>query len=178
MKNLIIALFTVVLAVSLASAQSSDVIEITASVGDLLLVEAGDGMEFGTLSTGVTYTLNTSGFLAPANVDGDVEGVPGSWNITGTANTAVAVTLLLTDRLVGGDGAPLSVSYSSQSAGWNYEGDATATQQLFDPRVGTTIPLGTDGVATVFLGATVAVPQFAAGDYTGTVALNAAYTGL
>jgi hypothetical protein len=181
MKNLLIALLAVVLVTGIARAQSSEAIAITASVGVELVVAAAADLEFGEVAPGVTYTINTTGLKVPGGPGeggANEELAPGQWDIEGQGNANVAVTFLLSDRLIGDGGGAIAVSYTSQSAGWNNAQDPSATQLLFDPRVGTTLQLSDDGLASVFLGAVISVPLGApAGEYVGSAALNASYTG-
>ena len=171
MKHVLFALLAIVLMVNFASAQSSEAIAVLANVGTELLVAAAADLDFTEVAPGVTYTINTTGLKVPGGPgEGGVneELAPGQWDIEGTGDANVAVTFLLSDRLIGDGGGTIGVSYTGQSGGWNNAQDPSATQLLFDPRVGTTLQLSDDGLASVFLGAVITVPMGApAGAYTG-----------
>lgn len=175
-----LALLSLCLVTSM-KAQVSAGSSMVAEVGTDLVVSENSNGDFTTVSPGVTYTISPAGIKVPGGPDSpdayeDVQ--PVDFLIEGSANSAVAVTMMLTDRMFGDAGGIMLVDYNSQSAGWNNADDFGAQQTLFDPRVGTTLFLSADGLANVYLGCVLTVPVSApAGGYTGVVGLTASYTG-
>jgi hypothetical protein len=183
MKHVALVLF--VLALSLANVATAQIASagnnMNASVGVELTVAAADEGDFTELAPGITYTVSPAGTKVPGGPGngGAFEDVqPVTFTIDGQGAGAVAVTFLLTDRMIGDAGGLIQVGYTSQSAGWNVADDYTAAMTLFDPRVGTTLYLDDNGHAYVSLGAVLTVPLGALpGAYIGTVGLSASYTG-
>lgn len=186
MKRFLVALFVLALSLTLVNVTEAQIASagnlINASVGVELTVAAADEGDFTELAPGITYTVSPAGTKVPGGPGngGAFEDVqPVTFTIDGQGAGVVAITFLLTDRMIGDAGGLIQVGYTTQSAGWNQSDDFTAAMTLFDPRVGGTIYLDDDGHSFVSLGCVLTVPLGALpGAYIGTVGLSASYTGL
>lgn len=152
-----------------------------AEIGIELTVAASDEADFSEVAPGVVYIVSPGGVKVPGGpgAGGSFEEVqPVTWTIDGQGSARLAITFMLTDRMINDAGGIIQVNYGTQSAGWNTSDDVTGSLSLFDPRSGTTVYLNDDGHAFVSLGAILAVsPAAPTGAYVGSVGLSAAYTG-
>lgn len=169
-------------AVQPAQAQTSSAANnVRAEIGIELVVAASDEADFSEVAPGVVYVVSPAGVKVPGGpgFGGSFEEVqPVTWTIDGQGNARLAVTFLLTDRMINEAGGLIQVNYGTQSAGWNTSDDVTQSMSLFDPHSGTSISLNSDGHAFVSLGAILSVsPSAPTGAYVGSVGLSAAYTG-
>lgn len=96
-----------------------------------------------------------------------VETIPHLWC------DSLKITFVLPSVLNDSLGDSVFVFFTGQSAGWNYINDPSATQLLFDPRIGTVIPIGIKGIVGVYLNPIVTVPVTAPlGKYSSTITMN------
>jgi len=96
-----------------------------------------------------------------------IETVPPQWC------DSLEITFILPSILKDSSGDSVFVTYTAQSAGWNYINDPVATQLLFDPRVSTIIPLGIKGIAGVYLNPIVTAPiSTPLGVYSSIITMN------
>lgn len=124
------------------------------------------GLDFGATFGGIARTV------LPTDVSS------GEVTLTGGANAEVAVTFTSLPATLTGPGTPIPLTYGANAAAYNPAG-TRAGATTFDPSVGRTTRLNnTTGLLSLYLGGTVTPPaNQAAGTYTGTVNLSAAYTG-
>mgnify|MGYP001394629168 CR=1 FL=1 len=153
------------LGASAAQAQSAQ-ISATATVQTALTVTAGNDLDFGPVFPGAGDRT-----IAPADANA------GTFSLAGAAAAEVAMTFVLPptlDRVLGG----ASMTIGSWTGVHNTSASA-AGGTAFDPTGGPiNANLNGTGDLYVFLGATLTVPAVqTAGDYAGTITLNASYTG-
>ena len=149
-----------------AQAQVSASISADAVVQIALAASAGDNLDFGAVFPGTTRNILPSD---PSS---------GSFQLLGSANAEVSLTFDLTgaQNLVNGVNN-LPVTYSSTSAAHNVL-NSRAGATVFDPNVSLTRRLdAVTGELWLFIGGSVSPAAQPAGPYTGTIVLNAAYTG-
>jgi len=101
----------------------------------------------------------------------------GAFQVTGRNRSEIALTFTLPTVLNAAGGRTLRLQFGPGDGGWNTQ-NSVSTAQAFDPRVVLTVRLSQQGRLFLWLGGT-ALPTAtqAAGSYTGTVTLTAAYTG-
>jgi hypothetical protein len=101
----------------------------------------------------------------------------GKWQVSGEAGGEIAVTFTLPATLASGPNS-MTISFSGTDAAYN-AADVVGAATAFDPGAGTTQNLdGATGDMFFWIGGTVApTPAQVAGVYTGTVTLDAVYTG-
>jgi hypothetical protein len=101
----------------------------------------------------------------------------GAFQVRGQNTAEVAFTFTLPAALTAAGGKSLRLQFGANDGGWNTQNDL-ATAKAFDPRVTLTVRTSQQGRLFLWLGGT-ALPSAtqAAGSYTGTVTLSAAYTG-
>jgi len=101
----------------------------------------------------------------------------GAFQARGQKDSEVALTLTLPTALMAAGGRTLTLQFGPNDGAWNIQNDV-ATARAFDPRVVLTVRLSQQGRLFLWLGGT-ALPTAtqAAGSYSGTVTLTAAYTG-
>ena len=155
------AMVALVMVPGRATAQSAS-ISATATVAGALSVTAGNNLAFGTVIPGFNRTILVSDAGA------------GTFSLTGGANAQVALSFTLPANLTSGANN-LAVAFTGA---YNVSNNV-ATSTAFTPSSGVTTRLdGTTGSLFVWLGGTLTVPAGAvAGAYSGTVTLNASYTG-
>jgi hypothetical protein len=186
MRNILIAVFALVLLASLAHAQlasqAASALYTVEVVGNLAIA-ANDG-EVDALSPGYTYTVNPdaagafggSGAPITPQITGNEAATPMEFDVTADAGTAVQVTFELPTVLTGqGVGGALKCSFGAQSL------YLAETGQLLNPAVPNVLTSGAGGAGTytLFLGITVVVPANTATDiYQGVVSCTASITGL
>jgi len=101
----------------------------------------------------------------------------GAFQVRGRNGSEVVLTFTLPVALTAAGGLSLTLQFGPDDGGWNTQNDLV-TARAFDPRVTLTVRLSQQGRLFVWLGSTaLPSPTQAAGDYTGTVTLSAAYTG-
>jgi hypothetical protein len=124
------------------------------------------GLDFGSTFGGIARTI------LPTDV------TSGEVTLTGGANAEVAVTFTSLPATLTGPGTPIPLTYGANAGAYNPAG-TRAGATSFDPSIGSTTRLdNVTGLLSVYLGGTVTPPaNQAAGTYTGTVDLSAAYTG-
>jgi hypothetical protein len=175
-------MFVVVLVLSLgltaALAQDAQAI-ITAEVTAALELAATGG-SWGFFAPGESYIITASTFKEPAGpgeaVGDPVE--PVQFDITGDPGTNVELSFVLPAAFTG-ETYFMSLPISDWTYGYNYDADPAAQFTEAGPLVGSAIALnlGT-GTPSVFLGATVTVPQTALADaYSAQVIASVAVTG-
>lgn len=182
MRNVLIAVFAIVLVVAFANAQTTsstatDVYTIeTAGTG--VTVSASAPADITDLQGGYTYTVTPlddgTAILTPADVTGNQDVSPFQWEIDTDPFTNLTVSFVLPTVLVGTlDGAPaLHCSFGPQSL--IIEGSGA----VYNPNVANTI-FNTTGTLLMDLGITVTIPPGAVADaYTGNVTCQASITGL
>jgi hypothetical protein len=187
MRNILIAVFALVLVASLANAQLASSASsglYTVEVVGNLAVAANDGEVTG-LSPGYTYTVNPDvngafggigGVPVTPQITGNEGATPMEFDVTADAGTTVQVTFELPTVLTGqGIGGALKCSFGPQSLYY------AETGQLLNPAVPNVLTSGAGGGGqyTLFLGMTVVIPGNTATDiYQGVVSCTASITGL
>jgi hypothetical protein len=101
----------------------------------------------------------------------------GAFQVRGIKDAEVALTFTLPSKLQAPGARTLNLLFGPSDGAWNRL-NSVATARTFDPRVVLTVQLSQQGRLFLWLGGT-ALPTAtqAAGSYTGTVTLTAAYTG-
>lgn len=150
------------LGASAAQAQSAN-ISATATVATALTVVTGQNLAYGAV-----YPGQGNRTIAPVDANS------GRFSLTGANSAQVAMTFVLPASLTG-PGTPMVIGT------WTglYNSTATPGGTAFTPSASATnANLSATGGLFVFLGATLTVPAVqTAGAYTGTITLNALYTG-
>jgi hypothetical protein len=151
---------------SKAQAQVSASISADAVVQIALTASAGDNLNFGSVFPGTTRNILPSD---PSS---------GSFQLVGSANAEVSVTFDLSGAQNLSNGVDnLPVSFNSTAAAHN-SSNSRAGATVFDPNVSLTRRLdATTGELWLFIGGSVSPTTQPAGAYSGTIVLNAAYTG-
>lgn len=147
---------------AVATAQSAS-IQATATVVTPLVVTAGQNLAFGNVFQGVNKTI----------AFGDASS--GRFSITGFNTSQVALTFTLPANIASGGNTLAIDSWDVRVNGTNAPAGATQLSVVSGTPVNSTLVAGN---LFVFMGARV-VPTGtqAAGSYTGTITLAAAYTG-
>jgi Domain of unknown function (DUF4402) len=124
------------------------------------------GLDFGSTFGGIAKTI------LPSDVSS------GEVAFTGGPDAEITVTFTTLPATLAGPGTPLPLTYGANAAATNPAGTRTGAS-TFDPTVPRTVRLNTTtGLLSLYLGGTVTPPaNQAAGTYTGTVNVSAAYTG-
>jgi len=101
----------------------------------------------------------------------------GAFQVRGANTKEVLLTFTLPAMLSAAGGRSLPLQFGPNDGGWNTQNDL-ATARAFDPRVNLVVRTSQQGRLFLWLGGT-ALPSAtqAAGAYTGTLTLTAAYTG-
>ena len=102
----------------------------------------------------------------------------GEFALTGTRLTEVNLTFTLPGVLIGPGGEALNLSFGAADAGYSAS-ENIANQIAFDPHVGFTATLSSNGRGSVYIGAT-ALPSAgqSAGAYSASIILTVALVGL
>lgn len=151
-----------------AAAQSAT-INVSANVQTPLTLTTLAPLNFTTVFPGLAKTVTPVGGANAATA--------GNVQVAGQANAQVAFSFVLPSTLSNG-GVTMPISFAATAACYNATNTATGCA-AFDPAVGANGTLSATGAGFVFLGGTVTpTATQAAGTYTGTVTVNAAYTGL
>lgn len=155
------AVAALALAPNTATAQSAS-IQATATVATALTVTNVRDLGFGTVIPGYNRTIV------------ETDATSGHFSISGGANAEVQVSFSALPSLTG-PGTAMTVAYT---ATWNTS-DAGGSGTSFDPTAGVTTRLdSTTGLLHVYLGGVLTVPAGQTpGAYSGTVTMDAAYTG-
>jgi hypothetical protein len=120
------------------------------------------GLTFGTVFPGVQVPVPASDAARSAQFE-----------ITGSKNSSIQITLLLPDQLTGA-GATIPLTFGATDGGYSLTG-FTADLTPFDPRVPFTTALSNNGRVSVFLGGTLVPPNLQrAGSYVGTITITVA----
>lgn len=150
---------------AVALAQQSDNANIAANANVIaqLVVNAGNSLDFGDVSPGVSRSVANSDATA------------GTFSVTGGAGAVVSLSFTLPANLTSGANN-LPIAFSTTDANWE-DGISSLGTNVFDPNAGVSVgALPTDGDMTVFIGGTVNPANGqAAGAYTGTITLTATY---
>ncbi|GBD32479.1 hypothetical protein HRbin33_01444 [bacterium HR33] len=157
-------LAAVVLAVRAAEAQSAS-ITATANVLQPLSVTGAANLDFGNVFPGTNVSV------APTAAGA------GRFDLNGVAGAEVQFSLTLPSTLTSGANS-IPITFSSTDGRYNTTADPN-TGTTFNPSASVTTTLhGTTGNLFVYLGGTVSPSGTTpAGTYTGTITLNASYTG-
>lgn len=156
-------------ALSSAQAQATPAtasIPAQAVVQTALTAATVQGLDFGSTFGGIARTV------LPTDV------TSGEVAFTGGSNAEITITFTALPATLTGPGTPIPLTYGANAAATNAAG-TRAGATTFDPSVARTVRLNnTTGLLSLYLGGTVTPPaNQAAGTYTGTVNLSAAYTG-
>jgi hypothetical protein len=186
MRNILIAVFALVLVATMANAQLASQAAsalYTVNVIGNLAIAANDAAIDG-ISPGFTYTVNPdangvfggSGAPITPQITGNETATPMEFDVTADPGTAVQVTFELPTILTGtGIGGAIKCSFGPQSLYY------AETGQLLNPNVPNTLLSGAGGAGqyTLWLGITFVVPANTATDlYQGVVSCTASITGL
>ena len=163
MKKLLAVAALALVLTSTAQAQSAN-ISATATVAQALNVSAGTALAFGNVFNGFTRTILPT------------DAASGSFSLTGAAGAQVALTFTLPANLVYLTNN-LPVTFGATSASWSTAGTRTGST-VINPGVANSVNLDAAlGTLSVYIGGAVSPVGMAAGSYTGTITLAAAYTG-
>lgn len=146
-----------------AQAQASANVTASATVAAALTAANVQNLAFGTVISGFPRTIATTDAVNAGIV-----------RFTGGASAEVAVSFTALPANLTSGANTLPISYAS-----GYSATQTGSQTSFTPASGVTTRLdATSGLLFVFVGGTVTPgASQAAGAYTGTVTVQAAYTG-
>ncbi|GIW52294.1 MAG: hypothetical protein KatS3mg081_1649 [Gemmatimonadales bacterium] len=156
----------VVLAARAAEAQSAS-ITATATVLQPLSVTGAANLNFGNVFPGTNVSV------APTAAGA------GRFELNGVAGAEVQFSLTLPSTLTSGGSNSIPITFSSTDGRYNTTADPNTGATTFNPNAPVTTTLhGTTGDLFVYLGGTVSPSGTTpAGTYTGTITLNASYTG-
>ncbi len=158
---------TVALALAIpmsAQAQATASITADAQVQVALNATAMGNLDFGAVFPGTTRNVLTSDVGA------------GAFELFGAAAAEVAISFVLPSDLSDGSNL-LPISFGSTSAAHNTVDNRTSGTNSFDPTAGDSERLSGTGFLYVYIGGSVSPTTQPAGSYSGTIQLNAAYTG-
>jgi len=130
-------------------------------------IKKTEDMEFGDVLAGASYRLDPL-------VDG-----AGSFEVDGSGGAEVLLVFILPLELVGPGGSTVPISFGDADGILSPEKKEPESGGRFDPRIPITyISPNNNGKAYVWLGGTVS-PGFSvrAGEYEGTIVIEASYTG-
>jgi spore coat protein U-like protein len=156
-------------AMSTAQAQATPAtasITATAVVQQALVAAKVQDLDFGATFGGIARTV------LPSDV------TSGEVGLTGSPNAEVTVSFTTLPAILTGPGANIPLTYGASAAAYNVAG-TRAGATAFDPATGSTTRLNNaTGLLSIYLGGTVSpAANQAAGTYTNTITLSAAYTG-
>jgi len=154
---------TLALTLLATTAGAQATISVSADVTNQLTVSGTNNLIFGAVLPGFAKTVATGASGA------------GKFTLTGAVNANVSITLVLPASLINGSN---SLSIDNWDGCRNTTDGFAGCEQFVPGAAAFTTPLGSGGVLVVFLGARV-VPTAsqAAGLYTGSIVMTAAYTG-
>lgn len=162
LRFLAAALITVALP-AMADAQSASILA-TAQVQQQLTVAKDQDLTLGNAFPGTTRTVLPT------------DAASGAFQLTGAPNAEITVNLTLPTNLVSG-GNNLPITFGASSAAWNLTNSRAGTTAFNPVSTLTRRVDATTGKLWVFIGGSVSPTTQPAGLYTGTITLNAAYTG-